>query len=87
MNGLIFQNLSQNWLKFKKILEKLGDFAQNWAPNWPIGKWMGDFFLKNWYLYGSLFKFCGGTSLPKPNLSTPQGSLFWRKSLSQHVPN
>ena len=29
MNGLIFQNLSQNWLKFKKILEKLVDFAQN----------------------------------------------------------
>ena len=33
---------------------------------------MGYFFLKNWYLYGSIFKFCGGKSLPKPNLSTPR---------------
>ena len=31
---------------------------------------MGHFFLKNWYFYGSSFKFCGGKSLPKPNLST-----------------
>ena len=34
MNGLIFQKFCQNWLKFKKILEKLGDFAQNLAQNW-----------------------------------------------------
>ena len=33
---------------------------------------MGYFSLKNWYLYGSTFKFRGGTSLPKPNLSTPR---------------
>ena len=42
MNGSIFKifsNFSQNWLKFKKILEKLGDFAQN---------------LANWYMNGSL---------------------------------
>ena len=47
MNGLIFQkfrNLSQNWLKFKKILEKSGDFAQNLAKNWT-----------DWYMNGSLF--------------------------------
>ena len=47
MNGLIFQkfrNLSQNWLKFKKILEKSGDFAQNLAKNWT-----------DWYVNGSLF--------------------------------
>ena len=36
---------------------------------------MGYFFLKNWYLYGSIFKFRGGTSLPKPNLSTPPRDL------------
>ena len=30
---------------------------------------MGHF--TNWYLYGSTFKFCGATSLPKPNLSNP----------------
>ena len=27
MNGLSFQNLSQNRLKFKNIFDKLGDFA------------------------------------------------------------
>ena len=32
---------------------------------------MGHVLLKNWYLYGPTFKFLGGTSLPKPNLSTP----------------
>ena len=36
---------------------------------------MGHFFLKNWCLYGSTFKFRGGTSLPKPNLSTPPPGL------------
>ena len=35
-----FSKFSQNWLKFKKILEKLGDSAQNWA---------------DWYMNGSLF--------------------------------
>ena len=34
---------------------------------------MVHFFFKNFYLYGSTFKFHGGTSLPKPNLSTPPG--------------
>ena len=38
-----------------------------------IGIWMGHFFLRNWYLYGSTFKFCGGTSLP--NLSTRGGGV------------
>ena len=49
-----------------KILEKIGNVVQNLAQNWAIGIWMGYFFLKNWYLYGSTFKFRGGTSLPKP---------------------
>ena len=40
----IFPNLSQNWLKFKKIWEKLGNFAQNLVQNWA-----------NWYMNGSLF--------------------------------
>ena len=40
----IFQNLSQNWLRFKKILEKSCDFAQNVAPN-----------RADWYMNGSLF--------------------------------
>ena len=40
----IFPNLSQNGLKFKKILEKWGGFAQNLVQNWS-----------NWYMNGSLF--------------------------------
>ena len=40
----ISPNLSQNWLKFQKILEKSGDFAQNLAQNWS-----------DWYMNGSLF--------------------------------
>ena len=42
-----------------------------WPKIGPIGIWMGYFFLKNWYLYGSTYKFHGGTTLPKPNSSTP----------------
>ena len=43
MNGSFFLNfphLSQNGLKFKKILEKLGDWAYNWS---------------DWYMNVSLF--------------------------------
>ena len=56
MNGSIFKNL-----------EKSGDFAQNLAKSGPIGIWMGHFFFKNWYLYGSTFKFRGGIDLSLPN--------------------
>ena len=44
MNGLIFQNMSQNWLKFKKIWTNQATFFQNWAQNWT-----------NWNMNGSLF--------------------------------
>ena len=64
-----FLNLRQNWLEFKKILEKFGNLAQNLAQNWAddecvtfpwkIGVCMG--FPSN----------SVGASLPKPNLSTP----------------
>ena len=30
----IFPNFSQNWLKFKTILEKFDNFPQNLAQNW-----------------------------------------------------
>ena len=40
----IFPNLSQNWLKWKKFLENLGDFAQNLVQIWS-----------NWYMNWSLF--------------------------------
>ena len=47
MNGSSFQNFPEfepNWFKFKKILEKLGDFAKNLPQN-----------LTNWYMNVSLF--------------------------------
>ena len=78
-----FSKLSQIWAKI------LSDLSQNWLIRkfWknqvislkirpkiePIGTWMGHFFLKNWYLYRSTFKFHGNLSLPKPNLCTPPG--------------
>ena len=79
------QNLVYEWVdfsKFSQIWAKIGSnlrkFWKNrpillkiWPKIGPIGIWMGHFFLKNWYLYRSTFKFCGGTSLPKPNLSYP----------------
>ena len=40
----IWSNLSQNWLKFKKILEKIGNFVQNLAQN-----------RANWYMNELLF--------------------------------
>ena len=50
MNGSFFQispNLSQNWHKFKKILEKLGDFAQKLGQlvyEWVTFSWSIVFF-------------------------------------------
>ena len=77
MNGLIFQNLAKFWAKIgsnlRKFWKKLAILFKIWPKIEPIGIWMGYSFLENWYLYGSSFKFCGGTSLPKPNLSTPPG--------------
>ena len=69
MNGSIFPNLSQNWLKFKKILEKICNFVH--------GIWMSYFFLKNWYLYGSTFKFCGGTYPYQNQTWVPPGTWIW----------
>ena len=82
------QNLVYEWViffssKFGQIWAKIGSYLREfwkklvilfktWPKIGPIGIWMGYFFLKNWYLYGSTFKFRGGTSLPKPNLSTPR---------------
>ena len=78
MSELIFQN----WLKFKKILKKkMVDFAQNLAQIEPIGIWMGHFFLKIWYFYGSTLKFGSSTSLPRLNFSTPRVPLWYYRSL------
>ena len=40
----IWPNFSQNWLKFMKILEKIGNFVQNLAQN-----------RADWYMNGLLF--------------------------------
>ena len=39
-----FSKFSQNWLKFLKILEKSGDFVQNFSKN-----------RADWYMNGTLF--------------------------------
>ena len=66
----IWPNLSQNWPKFKKILEKIGNFVQNLAQNWANWYMNGLLFLEKLvFVYGSTFKF---VAAPKPNLSTPR---------------
>ena len=67
----IFRNLGQNWPKFKKIWEESGDFAQNLVQNWADWYTNGSVFLEKLVFVWSTFKFRGGTSLPKPNWSTP----------------
>ena len=67
----IWPNLSQNWLKFKKILEKIGNFVQNLAQNWANWYMNGLLFLEKLVFVLVYFQIHGGTSLPKPNLSTP----------------
>ena len=65
------QNLVYEWVDFSKsgqIWAKIGSNLrkfwkksvisfQIWPKIGPIGIWMGYFSLKNWYLYGSTFKF------------------------------
>ena len=58
----------QNFPRFEsKVAANLRQFWKDWVillKIWPkiglTGIWMGHFFLKNWYLYGSTFKFCCG---------------------------
>ena len=62
MNGSIFKifpNLSPNWLKFKKFLEKSSNFAQNLDQIWAkfVYEWVTFFFLKNSCLYVLLLNF------------------------------
>ena len=74
MNGSIFQNfpkLGQKLAQVKKKIEKSCDFAQNWAKNWA-GRYIDvSLFLKNWYLYGSLFE--AAHPYQNQNLSIPHG--------------
>ena len=55
MQNLVFEWVDfQNFSKFEK---KLGNFGQNLAQNWAVWYMNGSLFFKNWYLYGSTFKF------------------------------
>ena len=69
-----FSKFSQSWVKISSNLRKWWKIIVILLKIWPkleqIGIWMGHFFLKKWYLGGSTFKFCSGTFLPKPKLST-----------------
>ena len=64
MQNLVYERwIYQKFHKFKKILEKLGDFAKNLTHNWTDW-YMGHFFLiKNVFVYGFTFKFRGGTAV------------------------
>ena len=81
----IFLYLSQNWLKFKKILEKLGDFAQNFAKK--LGQLVYEWVTFSWKIGISwvFFQICGGsTSLPKLNLCTPRDLYNHKCDTLQH---
>ena len=74
MNGSFFKiwpNLSQNWLKFKKILEKIGNFVQNLAQNWADWFMNGLLFLEKLVFVWVYFQIPWRHIPTKPNLSTP----------------
>ena len=70
-------NLSQNWLRFKKIVEKFVILLKILPKIRQIGTLMGQYFLKTWYLLGTfiglLSKSAAAHPYQKPNLSTPWG--------------
>ena len=62
-----FLNLSQNWLKLKKILENLAILLKIWPKIGLIGIWIGHFSWKIRICMGLLSNF----ETFKPNLSNP----------------
>ena len=56
-------NLSQNWLKFKEICEKSGNFGQNLAQNYAKLVYEWSFFVGK-MVYMVHFQIPSGTSLP-----------------------
>ena len=68
MNESIFWKFFQIWAKIgsnlKKNLEKIRWFCSKFGAKLvqSVYECMGNFFLKNLYLYGSTFKFLSGTS-------------------------
>ena len=77
VNGLIFlkiSNLSQYWLKFKKMLQKSGDSAQNVSKKWA--NWVIYLFIHFKLVYVLVYiQIPRQHYLPKPNLSIPPGCL------------
>ena len=74
MNGSIIQNFPKYEPKLAQNLRKILENQAILLKIWPIGIYIifnGSLFLEKWYLYESIFKFRGSTSLPKLNLSTP----------------
>ena len=82
----IGSNVRKFW-KNRVILLKI------WRKIGPIGIWMGLFFLKNWYLYASTFKFRSGTSLPQnqtwvpPRVRFKKFTYYLQKVLNLGVPH
>ena len=71
MNGLIFQKFP----KFKKILEKLGNFAQNLAKNWTDWYMNGSVFLEKLVFVWVYFQILWQHILTKTKLEYPPGPL------------
>ena len=70
-----FLNLSQNWLRFKKILEKSCDFPQNFAPNRADWYMNGSLFLENIGIYMPVYFQSPWQHIPtKTKLENPPGS-------------
>ena len=78
MNVSIFQNFPKCEFNLRKFWKNLVILLKTWPKIEQIDICMGHFFLKNLYFFGSTFKFCSGTSLPKPNLNTPcEVKIVW----------
>ena len=77
--GVDVSKFSQTWAKIGSNLSKFWKNRVILLIILPkikqIGIWMGHFFLKNWYLYGSTFKFHSGTSPTKTKLEYPRALL------------
>ena len=66
-----FSKFGQNWLKFKKILEKIGTFVQNLAQNWADWYMNRLLFLEKLVFVWVYFQIPWWHIPTKPNLSTP----------------
>ena len=73
---VVFQNLAKfepKLAKFKKILEKIGNFVQNLAQNWADWYTNGLLFLEKLVFVWVFFQIPWRHIPAKPNLSTPPG--------------